>query len=40
MNNYVNKVVYGTSTLIDLTDDTVTPDGLYKGSTAHAADGS
>lgn len=40
MNNYVNKVVYGTSTLIDLTNDTVTSDGLYKGSTAHAADGS
>lgn len=40
MNNYVNKVIYGASTLIDLTEDTVTPDNLYKGSTAHAANGS
>lgn len=35
----VNKVVYGTEILIDLTNDTVTPDTLFKGCTAHAADG-
>ena len=31
----VNKVVYGTEILIDLTNDTVTPDTLFKGCTAH-----
>ena len=36
----VNKVVYGDTTLIDLTNDTVTPETLAKGVTAHAADGS
>lgn len=30
-----NKVVYGSQTLIDLTSDTVTEDGLQKGMTAH-----
>ena len=35
----VNKVVYGTGILIDLTNDTVTPDTLFKGCTAHLADG-
>ena len=35
----VNKVVYGTEILIDLTNDTVTPDTLFKGCTAHRADG-
>lgn len=35
----VNKVVYGTEILIDLTNDTVTPDTLFKGCTAHMADG-
>ena len=40
MNNYINKVIYGTSTLIDLTNDTVTPETLYKGNIAHSADGS
>lgn len=35
----VNKVVYGTEILIDLTNDAVTPDTLFKGCTAHAADG-
>lgn len=39
MNKNVNKVIYGTSTLIDLTSDTVTPETLYKGSLAHAANG-
>ena len=36
----VNKVVYGDTTLVDLTEDTVTPETLAKGVTAHAADGS
>lgn len=36
----VNKVAYGGRTLIDLTSDTVTPQTLVKGATAHAADGS
>lgn len=36
----VNKVEYGGRTLIDLTSDTVTPQTLVKGATAHAADGS
>lgn len=39
MNKNVNKVIYGTSTLIDLTSDTVTPETLYKGSLAHTANG-
>ena len=36
----INKVIYGTSTLIDLSEDTVTPERMYKGITAHMADGS
>lgn len=36
----VNKVAYGGRTLIDLTSDTVTPQTLVRGATAHAADGS
>lgn len=36
----VNKVMYGTKTLIDLSNDTVTSDTLFKGYTAHLADGS
>ena len=36
----VNKVVYDNNTLIDLTNDTVTPQTLAAGTTAHAADGS
>lgn len=40
MNENINKVIYGTSTLIDLTEDTVSPDRMYKGDIAHAADGS
>lgn len=36
----VNRVDYDGSTLIDLTSDTISADKLYKGYTAHAADGS
>ena len=36
----VNKVVYGTTVLVDLTADTVTAATLMQGYTAHAADGS
>ena len=35
----VNKVVYNKKTLIDLTDDTVTPETLKKGYTAHDKSG-
>ncbi len=35
----INKVVYGNTTLIDLTGDTVTADKLEEGITAHKADG-
>ena len=35
----VNKVVYGTTVLVDLTKDTVTSDKLMKGATAHDAAG-
>lgn len=39
----INKVVYnteeGAQVLIDLTDDTVTPEALEEGVTAHAANG-
>lgn len=35
----VNKVIYHEKTLIDLTSDTVTADTLFKGCTAHRADG-
>lgn len=35
----VNKVIYGGSTLIDLSGDTVTADKLLAGYTAHGADG-
>lgn len=36
----INKVVYGNSTLIDLTSDTVTSDKLIEGATAHDKSGS
>lgn len=36
----VNKVIYNGSTLIDLTDDTVTAATMVSGATAHASDGS
>ena len=39
-NTNINKVIYGTSTLIDLSNDTVTPECLFKGLVAHMADGS
>lgn len=35
----VNKVVYGEETLVDLTNDTVTPETLAEGVTAHDASG-
>ena len=35
----VNKVVYGTTVLVDLTEDTVTADKLLNGVTAHDASG-
>lgn len=38
-NPYINKVVYGGTTLIDLTSDTVTPATLAEGVTAHNASG-
>lgn len=36
---FVNKVVYGTTVLVDLTEDTVTPETLARGATAHNAKG-
>jgi len=38
-NQYVNKVVYGGNTLIDLTADTITVDKLAQGITAHDKSG-
>lgn len=38
-NTYVNKVVYGGETLIDLTADTITADKLAKNVTAHDKSG-
>ncbi len=35
----VNKVVYGTTVLVDLTEDTVTPQTLLIGNRAHGRDG-
>lgn len=35
----INKVIYGDSPLIDLTADTVTPETLVLGATAHSASG-
>lgn len=35
----INKVVYNGGTLLDLTSDTVTPQTLLSGATAHAANG-
>ena len=34
-NQYKNKVIYNGATLIDLTEDTITPDVLKNGITAH-----
>lgn len=39
VNENVNKVVYGNSTLIDLTNDTVTSETLVSGYTAHDRSG-
>ena len=39
MNENINKIIYGTTTLIDLTNDTVTSESLYKGKLAHSATG-
>lgn len=38
-NKYVNKVIFGDETLIDLTSDTVTADKLLQGYTAHNSAG-
>ena len=35
----ISKVVYGDTTLIDLTEDTVTADSMLSGVTAHGANG-
>lgn len=35
----INKVVYGTTVLVDLTSDTVTAAALQQGYTAHAKSG-
>lgn len=35
----INKVVFGGETLVDLTSDTVTPNTLLAGATAHSANG-
>lgn len=35
----INKIVYGGNVLIDLTGDTITPDQLAKGATAHDKSG-
>ena len=39
MSSYINKIIYDGSTLIDLTEDTVTEESLVLGKTAHGADG-
>lgn len=36
----INKVVYGGTTLVDLTGDTVASNKMLQGTTAHGADGS
>lgn len=38
-NQYVNKVVYGNTVLVDLTADTVTPEKILTGFTAHDQSG-
>lgn len=35
----VNKVIYGTTVLVDLTSDTVTADTMLEGTTAHDKSG-
>lgn len=39
-NTYINEIIFGNSTLINLKNDTVAPEYLFKGITAHMADGS
>lgn len=39
MPEYINKVVYNGTTLIDLTSDTITPDKILSGYTAHDKSG-
>jgi len=39
MPEYINKVVYNGTTLIDLTSDTITPDKILSGFTAHDRSG-
>ena len=39
INPYINKVVYESTTLIDLTADTVTASDMLSGVTAHDASG-
>ena len=38
-NQYINKVIYGNRTLIDLTGDTVEPSKVLSGVTAHDKSG-
>ena len=38
-NQYINKVEFGGNTLIDLTNDTVTPDDVLSGVTFHDKSG-
>ena len=38
-NQYINKVIYGNKTLIDLTGDTVEPSKVLSGVTAHDKSG-
>lgn len=38
-NQYINKIIYGETTLIDLTNDTVNPGVLLAGYTAHNSAG-
>ena len=38
-NKHANKVIYGNTVIIDLTADTVTPDKILTGFTAHDQSG-
>lgn len=38
-NNYINKVVFGSQTLLDVSQDTVTSSNLLSGATAHGPNG-
>lgn len=38
-NNYINKVVFGSTTLLDVSQDTVAASNLLSGYTAHGKDG-